>query len=354
MKIHNSIIYLKISLLLIVVSCISCEREFSKYKQVGDNDLASVNLKGKVKVVKRYWNGQLTDIDKYNKYGFITEEIDYNDGKISEYKKYKYNEYGKLFEVECKDEDRLYLRRYFYDDYNNIIEEIETTKEIYNNQNDYEIGDRLLWTYKYTYDKLGGIIKSQLISRLGICKGVNYYNNNGKIKRIESYNDEGDLFSVQEYEYGGNLIEKHYNIDQNGNPFLWSEIIKNQDGSKILKEINYCTNEVSDFEYTIEGEKKITKWVASMDAPTLGSNDKLPEYRAGDICTTICEYKRDKQGNVIKETTITYYPKDKFNVYKEPEIHYEAMYKYDSHGNPIYYKIKSEDNQEYTFEIKYY
>lgn len=354
MKIHNSIIYIKISLLLITFSCISCKREFSKYKPFGDNDLTSERLNGNVKEVKRYRNGQLTDIDKYNKYGFITEKIDYDDGKISEYKKYKYNEYGNLSEIECKDVDRFFLIRYMYDDYNNIVEEIETTKEIYNNQKNYKIGDKLLWTYKYTYDKLGGIIKSQLISRLGICKGVNYYNNDGKITRTESYNDEGDLYSIWEYEYRGNLIEKHYNIDKYGNPFLWSEIIKNQDGSKILKEIDYGINQVTDYDYKIDGLKTITKWEARMDEPTFGSYPSKKNYRSGDICYTIEEDKRDGQGNVIKRTRTTYYPKDNLNLPKESDIVYEATYKYDTYGNPIYYKIETEDDQEYTYEIKYY
>lgn len=219
----------------VAIAISSCVGEFSKYTPDGDNDLEG-HFKGKVKEVKTYSNGELIEIERYNKYGFYKERICYDNSKVSEHTWYRYNEYGKILEKEYKDEKRWFVKKYSYDSCKNVIEIIETTKEVYDNNNDrYKIGDRLICSYKYTYDKLGGLIKSQEFSRLGTCTCSILYNSEGKVKRSEAYNeDNGELKSFTEfqYDYSGGEVMKDYLVDEDG-PYIALKLEFNSKGSSL-------------------------------------------------------------------------------------------------------------------------
>lgn len=86
---NNKLLPIIFSMLFIVLC--SCNNEFSKYQKNGKNDLESDHLLGEIKSVTRYYDGEIADIHKYNKYGFITEYIDYSGGEVFEKTTYTYN-----------------------------------------------------------------------------------------------------------------------------------------------------------------------------------------------------------------------------------------------------------------------
>ena len=59
--------YLYIVMAIICFGLFSCDDSFSKYEKKGENDLEKSRLYGNVKEVARYFNGEIREIDKYNK-----------------------------------------------------------------------------------------------------------------------------------------------------------------------------------------------------------------------------------------------------------------------------------------------
>ena len=341
--------------LILIILC-SCSRDFSKYQKIGQNDLERNHLVGNVKSVTRYFNGELADIHSYNKYGFITEYIDYNEGEVIEKINYTYNEFGRIARKEIKNEKWHKADITEFDEYGNAIEESEEVLEVFDTNSSISVGKKLKYTYENNYDKMGGLISRKCFRRNGTCQIEMEYNQDGNISKKTEYDEDGSVFQYTEYSYRGNILleEKSktpkyhlmysiFNYNQNGQREKWTQLY--EDGS--LHEIR--ENVFDHNGYVI---KEICTWTASGSWGT--------GLKPGDICHTITLYDRDEHGSLLKETKMTYYPNEDMSIPKEPEEIRIFQYKYDYQGNVIYEKYFKKDNNddeekwEYKYLITYY
>ena len=79
---------------LLSLLIIACNSPFSKYKKKGKNDLEKACLHGKVKQVIKFYDNEIAKISQYNEYGFLTKEVEFEDGIESESSSYSYDAYG--------------------------------------------------------------------------------------------------------------------------------------------------------------------------------------------------------------------------------------------------------------------
>lgn len=344
-----------IILVLLIIFISSCNGEFSNYTKYGKTDWEKDHLKGEVKEVKRFWNGEITDISRYNKYGFITEEEEYEGGQLKKYKKIKYNEYGKIVEIENKDENRLFIVSYEYDANNNVIEIIEDTKEVYNTEKDIKRGKVLLSTHEYTYDKVGGIINEKIYNRLGTCVLETIYNADGKVVKIKDFDENGKLDNYTDFSYRGKSYESKQTCI-GGSDYLDMYITDTYYDGFIIKRVRSYEDgnwaEIIDYKY-LDGEiiEEISKWVADTDDNCIFLYG-TPRYKKGDICTTVTTYTTAGNKYIIERTT--YYPGENIDVHKDVDERQVDIYKYDKIGNIVYSNDENEENQEYTYEYTYY
>lgn len=343
---YNKLLPITFSMLFIFFC--SCNNEFSKYKKSGKNDVEEDHLVGNVKSVTSYYDGEIADIQKYNKYGFITEYIDYSDGEVFEKTTYTYNEFGKVVCKETKNKEWHKAEMTKFDEYGNEIEEFEEVLEVYDVNTNMTIGKRLLYTYENNYDKLGGLVSRKCFRRNGTCQTVMQYNQAGKISKITEYDEDGSINEYVDYKYRGDVLtEKRKTYPKSH--LMYSITYYNQQGEVEKWAILYEDNSICEvreniFDYNGYVVKEICTWVAS--------GSWVPGLNPGDICHTIRLYNRDEHGSLLKETKMTYYPNEDMSVPKKAEETRNFQYKYDNQGNVIY--EKDNEDHEYKYEITYY
>ena len=325
----------------------SCNGEFSKYQKKDKNDLERHHIVGNVKSITKYFNGELADIHSYNKYGFITEYIDYSDGEVVERRTYTYNEFGKIAREDTKNKKCHKIEITKFDEYGNSVEELEDILEVFDTNSGLSVGKRLQYTYENNYDKMGGLISRKRFRRNGTCQIEKEYDQNGNICKSTEYNEDGSVYKYTEYSYIGNKLSEEksktpkyhlmYSINkynQSGQIEKWTKLY--EDGS--LHEVREYFFDNNKYEI-----KEICTWVVSISYGNL---------KQGDVCHTIILYDRDEHGSLLKETTMTYYPNEDMSIPKEAEETKTFEYKYDSQGNVIY--EKDYDGNECKYEITYY
>ncbi len=333
---------------------LSCSRssEFSKYQKSDKNDLEKEHLWGNIKSVTRYYDGKIADISKYNKLGFITEFADYSNGELLEKRTYTYNEYGKIKCIDTSNKKWHSAVITLFDTWGNEVEEYEETYDIFEKNSNISIGKRLHYTYDNNYDKLGGLISRKCNRRDGSCCFEQQFNQAGKILKRTDYNEEGSISSYVNYSYRGDILVEEKTTYPGYSNYLDRYSTYYYDINGVLKKwaITYEDDsfaEIYNLEYDWKGNliKEISTWVATTDMI-------LSNIKKGDICHTIREYNRDKNGSIIKEMTTTYYANEDMSTPKEPEIIKNFQYKYDNHGNIIY--EKDNEGHEYKYDITYY
>lgn len=344
---YNKLLPITFSMLFIFFC--SCNNEFSKYKKSGKNDVEEDHLVGNVKSVTSYYDGEIADIQKYNKYGFITEYIDYRDGEVFEKTTYTYNEFGKVVCKETKNKEWHKAEMTKFDEYGNEIEEFEEVLEVYDVNTNMTIGKRLLYTYENNYDKLGGLVSRKCFRRNGTCQIEMQYNQAGKISKITEYDENGSVSEYIDYLYRGDVVLIEEKKTYPKCHLMYSIVYYNQQGeiekwAKLYEDNSIC--EVREYIYDHQGYgiKEICTWVVS--------GSWVPGLKPGDICHTIRLYNRDEHGSLLKETKMTYYPNEDMSVLKEAEETKNFQYKYDNQGNVIY--EKDDEGHEYKYEITYY
>ena len=343
---YSKLLSVAFSMSLVFLS--SCNNEFSKYQKTDENDLEEDGLLGNVKSVSRYYDGELTDIHIYNKYGFIKECIDYQDGVISEKKTYTYNKYGKITREEIKNEKWHKIGITKFDKCGNVIEESEKVLEVYDTKSGMSVGEKLDYTYENNYDKMGGLINSKCFSRNGTCQSEKQYNQSGKLSKVIVYNEDGSMDQKTDYSYRGNVlaVEKttypknhriYYDIkyyNELGEVERWANLLEDE-----------SVHEIHDYFFDHNGFeiKDVCTWVVSF--PFSGLN-------IGDVCHTITVYDRDEHGSILKVTKTTYDPNEDMSIPKKADEIKTFQYKYDNLGNVIY--EKDYEGHEYKYEITYY
>lgn len=275
---------------VIFFSLISCSSDFSKYEKSGDNDVEKAGLKGQVKEVKSYWNGGLSKIEKYNKYGFLTSAEDYNFGELDHTDNYKYDEFG------------------------NLIEEVNT----------YDNGERV-YHYFYEYDENNHITKTTCtVTEDGVTKKnefrysfENIYENGNLVKRIvrDAQSTSNGNYTIEVYTLGGKL-KRQQKVDEGGNvrEFMAYEYYAN--GSLYRTCFLYPTGEVHDY------------WEEIYQPNSHGSY-KEPMRRLHIF---------PEQPDNFVEQIINYNNNRDCIHYECLGEGYDAEYKYDSHDNWIYCK----------------
>lgn len=306
------------------------------------------HLIGKVKSVTRYYDGELADIQTYNKYGFTEEELDYSDNEIIKKTTYTYNVFGKIAQEEIK--DKICCKAYItkFDEQGNSIEEYEEIYEVYDENSDVTIGKKLQYTYENKYDKFGGLISRKCFRRNGTCQLMTEYNQDGNLSEETEYDEDGSVIRITEYSYSGNYLAVEKTTYPNRH-FMYYICYYNQKGQIEKRAKLYedkSVYEKSEYFYDCNGYvfKEISTWVVTIAYK--------PNLKTGDICHTITLYDRDNHGSIIKETRMTYYPNEDMSKPKEADETQRFQYKYDGHGNVIY--EKNAENQEYKYEITYY
>lgn len=325
----------------------SCDSEFSKYKKTDKNDLEKVGLIGKVKSVTRYYDGEIVDMNRYNRYGFITETFDYDDGEIDETITYTYNEFGKISREETKNKICHKADITLFDEYGNSIEESTEIYEVYDANSDLTVGKRLDYTYENSYDKMGGLINSKCLRRDGTCLSEKKYNQHGKISRIIEYNEDGSIDSYTDYSYKGNVLAEEKKTSSKS-PLKY--IMQYNQYGDIVKFT--CLNEDGSIdtmrEYVLDHKRNRIKEIET----SVLSYSWRDDLKVGDILHFITFYERDEHGSTLKITKTTYYPYEDMSTPKEADEIKTFQYKYDSVGNVIY--MKDYEGHEYKYEITYY
>ncbi len=343
---YNKLFPVVLTIFLVFLS--SCNNEFSKYQKKDKNDLEENRLMGNVKSISRYYDGDLVDIDTYNKYGFITESIDYSDGEIVEKTNYTYNEFGKIARKETKNKTYHGVDITLFDEYGNVIEESTEIFEVYDANSDLAVGKRLDYTYENNYDKLGGLISSKCLRRDGSCLLEKRYNQHGNLSKVIEYDEDGSVKEYTDYTYRGNMLaekkqtfpQNHlmyfvFHYDQYGNLVKWAQLY--EDGS--FDNIQ---------EYIYDYKKHLVKVIEK----SVVSYSWRSDLQIGDIVHHITLYDNDEHGSILKEIKTTYYPNEDISIPKEANEIKEFQYKYDNHGNVIY--EKDNEGHEYKYEITYY
>lgn len=316
MKIDNILSFL---LGILVLTMISCSSDFSKYEKSGENDVEKAGLKGPVKEVISYWNGGLSRIEKYNKYGFLTSDEDYDFGKLDHKYEYKYDEYGNLIEETniYDNGNRIYRYFYEYDENNHITKTTCTTIE-------------------------NGVAKKNEFR----CSFENIYENGNLIKRIVRDAESTSIgnYKIEHYTLGGKL-KRVQRVDDNGNLREYMAYDYYADGSLYRTYFLYSNGDVHDY------------WEEIYEPNSYG-NYKEPMRRL---------HLFPEQPNNKAEQTYHYNDNRDCVYFESCGGGYNAEYKYDSHNNWIYCKRVpltesffsdgkggSQSYEEEKREIKYY
>lgn len=296
----NKNIFFPFILIMIIFSLISCSSEFSKYEKRGKNDVEEAELRGKVKEVKTYKNGELSEIQKFNKYGFLTIRVYYDFDDYGDFEsQYKYDEYGNLIEEIDNHGNGKKVYHYFneYDDHNNITKTTRTlTEDSVKGQNEF------MYSYENIYEN-GNLIKRNIRNSESTSK-TNY--------RIEIYNLGGRLNHEQYVDEYGNLREaKAYEYDADGS--LYRNYFLYPDG-----EVHHYWEE--EYELGSRGSSKkpvrrfhIFPGQNNYAEQIIRYNDKGDRvYQEENSYKLKTEYKYDSQNNWIyrKDTMVTF-SKDK-------------------------------------------
>lgn len=213
----------------------SCSTEFSKYEKSGLTDVERSGLKDKVKEVKSYWNGRLSKIEKYNKFGFLEEVQDYNYGELRLTTKYQYDDFGNLINtVENYEDGRTYNYASAYDDHNHIIKTTCTSTE-----NGVTGKNKFIASYENFYDN--GVLVKRIIRDSESTPNGNYsiehYNFGGKLIREQKVNESGEIEEFVSYEYyaNGSLYRTNF-LYPNGLVFNYCEEIYEPNSTGNYKE----------------------------------------------------------------------------------------------------------------------
>lgn len=280
------------------VVCLSaCDSQFSKYEKNGETDVEKASLKGKVKQYTEYLNGHLERITSFNKWGFITEEKEFEDSKLKSTTTYKYNEFGLLVEKNCvyedEDEDmnKSLLTTYEYDDNHNLI-----SVKYSETENGIKGKEKLRFRFKNIYE--GEVLVRQNVyssesSELGNYY-VHHYNQGGKIIRKQRVDEHGKINEFMAYKYyaDGSLYQTLFLYPDGQVIEYWEEIYEPDSKGRyepIIRRHIWPNSPESNSEQEI-------KYNGNRDVISYSYNNNL-EYEI--------EYQYDEHGNWIykKETS---------------------------------------------------
>ncbi|MDC0339067.1 hypothetical protein OAN33_05975 [Flavobacteriales bacterium] len=241
-----------------------------------DNDLAELDLKGKVKsireipynVIEKFGKVEKVSVDefgdnnliKFNNLGKGTEFIEYyEDGSLSSKYTYKYDDNGNQIEENYYNSDGVLSSKdtYKYDVNGN-----------HNEGESYNSDGGLISKYLYKHDEDGNIIEEIDFDSNGILE----------YKTIFKYDDKGNPIEENNYKSDGSLVSKNtYKYDDKGNQI--EENVFNSDGSLYYK---------STSKYHSNGDK--------IEMDTESYRDEITERY-----TFTYEYTYDSEGNWIKQ-----------------------------------------------------
>ena len=190
-------------MVIVTILLSSCSNEFSEYEKNGPTDLEKAELRGPVKEVVTYWNGEISTKEYYNKWGFYTRREKYDDGELSETIEYEYDEKG-LLTIEtstAKNGDKR-VYSYLYDEKQN------PTKTTYYTIIDGNKGvEQFSASHENTYDENGNLIKVVEKNSSSTPIGnysIKYYNLGKKIIREDNVDEQGRTKAFMAYEYYAN------------------------------------------------------------------------------------------------------------------------------------------------------
>jgi len=243
-----------------------------------DNNLAELDLKGKVRSIKRY------SYEVSSKFGEIIK------GRVIEAKESFYNPEGNKTEIiEYDDNGKLTQKDEFsYNSQNLIKISIETNLQ-------FDIKDTLSYNYSY--------YKPDKIKEIKILKS------NGSLKNKILYNE-------QDY------VKEDIVYRANGKPFIGNSYLYDSTGNKIEMKRTYYRKDIrtSKIEFSYNKNNNIAKQT---------------EYKQdGSILKTII-YEYDTKGNVVKEIpSSTHYVNDNLEIVEDKsKVTYTYKYEFDSKHN---------------------
>ena len=252
--------YYNILFIIIVLSSVilvSCTSEFSQYEKSRDTDLELNDLRGDVKEVTTYWNGELSSKEKYNKWGFYTLRQKYDEGELSETIEFQYNEKGWLdSETSTDKEGNQFVRCYTYDEKGNPIKTI-----YYTIKDGIKSSEQFGHSYENVYDENGNLVK--VIEKDGDSSAIGnysikYYNLRGKIVREDRVDEQGNIKAYMSFEYyaTGDLYRTNFLYPNGQIHDYWEEIYNfTYDGKKPkpIKRLHIWPNDPDNYwEQTIQ------------------------------------------------------------------------------------------------------
>lgn len=247
------------------------DNSFSKYEKKGKNDLEKSGIKGRVKEIKIYSDGELWNLVKYNIYGFKTEETLYHNGDVDISKKFIYDEYGCLVKEESQGFGRTNVTVYTYDEYHNLTSITER--------------DGATEMHEYEYDKDGNILTEKVKDKNSTPDGnytVNKYNSKGELVEKKILGDNNAVLYTWRYEFYADG-KPYRSLIYDGDGALFQSSVTKYEGDSISTETSYmkdCDPLTNKYKYDEH-------------------NNVISKEENGRITST--EYKYDKKGNIIFE-----------------------------------------------------
>lgn len=344
----NRSIKLLLTISFVISTCCfySCNRPFSKYQKIGKTDVEEYGYFGNVKQVDRYFCGKIIKTKKYNKYGFIEEEIEYDDkGEIEKRTLFSYNEWGKIVSKDITDEYVHEIYTYSYDEKGNELDCIEEVLEVYNSEFNISVGKSEIYHNVLEYDKVGTLVCSKKYSRDGILNKLTIYNSRGLEIKVIEYEEDGETIrNIEENSY--NDKGEKCSTDRNFRDGMVTYHIKYNSFGKLFYVETQQLNgyhEIREFEYDFNNN------LISEKSQFIATIDNEPEYYKGDIVTYITKYKTDSHGSIINSVEQRIYPNGIIETDNRYRYDNDYVYKYDEVGNIVYWKNDCANVETYKF-----
>ena len=298
--------YLLLSVFMILLT--SCtnrnpllgSNEFSKYEKRGESDLEKKHLRGQVKEITETWNGEISSKDTYNRWGFYTERVDYEDGDVKSKTSYKYDEYGMLIEKSRKkvNEDVTYIAYYYYDDRHNLTK--QTSRKI---ENGIDGAEEFESAYENSYDENGNLVKVVVKSSDSTPVGnydIRYYDLGGHLIREQRVNAQGVSQEYMAYEYyaTGDLYRTYFLYPNGQVHDYWEEVMDTFGKGGVTKRLhiwpgNESNNVEQKYEYNTFGD-----CIQIIDGP---NGDEKREYEYDDKGNWIYEKEISLSGQLYDD-----------------------------------------------------
>lgn len=188
-------------------------------------------------VIKKDYKGRWITY-KFNELGNKSEVINYEpyNGHIRLYKKYNYDDKGKLLEINCFDGNGTLLTKHSFKHDSQGNDSLEIINNFQNNKTT---------IYKYTYDKNGNKLSMNGLNHIGIKFIFEQFKYDLKGNIIEELSFKpDDILShkfIYKYDAENKLVEKrtfYYSIDSTENIYFYKYDLENN-----LIEEHYCNKD---------------------------------------------------------------------------------------------------------------